>query len=126
MTLTWRELDDAVDAVARGLARRGLVGGQRVAIDLTNAPEFVVSYLATLRAGMVAVPVNPGSTSGEVSRVLADSGARLCFADATTVADRARCASRERGLDRCWSSAATHRCRTARRRTATWPSTARP
>ncbi len=84
-TLTWRELDDAVDAVARGLARRGLVGGQRVAINLTNAPEFVVSYLATLRAGMVAVPVNPGSTSGEVSRMLADSGARLCFADATTV-----------------------------------------
>ena len=99
-TLTWRELDDAVDAVARGLARRGLVGGQRVAINLTNAPEFVVSYLATLRAGMVAVPVNPGSTSGEVSRMLADSGARLCFADAMTVADRARCASRERGPDR--------------------------
>ena len=83
-TLTWRELDEAVDAVARGLARRGVVGGQRVAIDLGNAPEFVVAYLAVLRAGMVAVPLNPTSTSGEVARMLADSGARLCFVDATT------------------------------------------
>jgi long-chain acyl-CoA synthetase len=84
-TLTWRELDDSVDAVARGLARRGVVGGQRVALDLTNSPEFVISYLAVLRAGMVAVPLNPSSTPGEVARMLADSGARLCFADATTV-----------------------------------------
>ncbi len=84
-TLTWRELDDSVDAVARGLARRGVVGGQRVALDLTNSPEFVISYLAVLRAGMVAVPLNPSSTAGEVARMLADSGARLCFADATTV-----------------------------------------
>jgi long-chain acyl-CoA synthetase len=83
-TLTWRELDEAVDAVARGLARRGVVGGQRVAIDVGNAPEFVVAYLAVLRAGMVAVPLNPTSTPGEVARMLVDSGARLCFVDAAT------------------------------------------
>ncbi len=83
---TWRELDDQVSALARGLNRLGLVGGQRVAIDLTNSVAFVAAYLAVLRAGMVAVPLNPSSTPGEVGRMLKDSGSRLCFADSATVA----------------------------------------
>jgi long-chain acyl-CoA synthetase len=86
VTLTWAELDDAVSSLARGLTRRGLVGGQRVALSLTNSAAFVTAYLAVLRAGMVAVPLNVSSTPGEVARMLADSGSRLCFVDAATVA----------------------------------------
>ncbi len=84
--LTWAELDQQVDAVARGLADTGLVAGHRVAFALPNRVELVVTYLATLRAGCVAVPLNPTSAAGEVARMLADSGARLCLADTSTVA----------------------------------------
>jgi long-chain acyl-CoA synthetase len=39
-----------------------------------------------LRAQVVAVPVNPRSTVGELARMIADSGSRLVVADAETVA----------------------------------------
>ncbi|MGK5445725.1 AMP-binding protein [Micromonospora sp. URMC 105] len=88
-TLTWSELDARVTAVARALADAVPVGRDdavpggpagvpaRVAIALPNTPDFVVAYLATLRAGLVAVPVNPGLTARELRHVLADSGATL-------------------------------------------------
>ncbi|MFY9913514.1 MAG: class I adenylate-forming enzyme family protein, partial [Nocardioidaceae bacterium] len=84
-TMTWAALDRHVSALAGGLSRAGLVGGQRVALALGNGCAFVAGYLAALRAGMVAVPLNPTSTADEIARMLADSGARLCFADPTTL-----------------------------------------
>jgi len=90
--ITWRALDSLADSVARGLYAGGLVAGYRVMIAMTNRIEFVAAYLGTLRAGMVAVPVNPRSTTGELVRMLADSGARVVFADETT-ADVVRAAA---------------------------------
>ena len=82
---TWQDLDRQASAIARGLARLGLVGGQRVALDLTNSTAFVATYLGIIRAGMVAVPLTTTSATGEVARMLADSGSRVCFADAATL-----------------------------------------
>ncbi|WP_432476375.1 class I adenylate-forming enzyme family protein [Nocardioides sp. GXQ0305] len=83
--LTWAGLEDEVARLATGLGRVGVVAGQRVLIALGNRPELVTTYLGVLRAQAVAVPVNPASTSGELARMLADSGARLAVADATTL-----------------------------------------
>lgn len=83
---TWAELDAEVDRVAHGLAALGLVAGYRVAIALPNRIEFVAAYLGALRARLVAVPVNPRSTTGETVRMLADSGARVVVADLSTAA----------------------------------------
>jgi long-chain acyl-CoA synthetase len=80
-TLTWAGLDAEVGRVARAFGAHGLVAGHRIALAMENSIEFVVTYLATLRAGMVAVPLNPGSRPGEFARVLDHSGARLCVAD---------------------------------------------
>ena len=82
---SWEELDDAVTGLARGLEDLGLVAGNRVVIATANRPEFVVTYLATLRARLVAVPVNPRSATGELLRMVADCGARLVVADSTTI-----------------------------------------
>ncbi|HET8717935.1 MAG TPA: AMP-binding protein [Nocardioidaceae bacterium] len=81
---TWRQLDDEVGAVAQGFARLGLVAGHRVLICVGNRAEFVTSYLGALRARLVAVPVNPRSATGELVRMVADSGARLVIADSVT------------------------------------------
>ena len=70
---------------AAGLAGQGLVAGNRVAIAIGNRIELVVLHLAALRARLVSVPVNPRSATGELLRMVADSGARLLVADATTV-----------------------------------------
>jgi long-chain acyl-CoA synthetase len=83
--LTWAELDRRVDGLARGLSAQGLVAGNRVALSMVNSISFVEIYLAVLRAGIVAVPIYPQSAPGEIARILADSGSRLCCADTTTI-----------------------------------------
>jgi len=73
---TWAELDAEVDRVAAGLSGLGLQAGDRVGLALGNVREFVSSYFGTLRAGLVAVPVNTAYTHDERSHLLGDSGAR--------------------------------------------------
>ncbi len=85
--LTWAELDDLVSRLAAGLERLGLVAGNRVIIATGNRVEFVAVYFAVLRARLVAVPVNPRSATGELVRMMTDSGARLVVADGGTVDD---------------------------------------
>src|SRR4051812_34596071 len=84
-TVTWAALDDLADRVAHGLSDAGMVAGYRVMIAATNRIEFVATYFGVLRARMVAVPINPRSATGEVVRMLVDSGARMVVADPTTI-----------------------------------------
>ena len=53
-TLTWRQVDRAVDAYAAALARAGLEPGDRVAIAQPTGHGFAVALFAVLRAGGVA------------------------------------------------------------------------
>jgi long-chain acyl-CoA synthetase len=84
-TVTWAALDDLADRVAYGLSSAGMVAGYRVLIAVTNRIEFVATYYGVLRARMVAVPINPRSATGEVVRMLVDSGARMVVSDPTTI-----------------------------------------
>ncbi len=81
--LTWAQVDAQVDTVGAGLQGLGLVPGDRVAIALGNCAEFVTTYFGALRVGLVAVPVNTGSTVPEIAHLLADSGARAVVFDRT-------------------------------------------
>jgi long-chain acyl-CoA synthetase len=83
--LTWSELDAEVSRVADGLSALGLVAGYRLVVAITNRIEFVTAYLGALRAGLVAVPVNPRAATGELVRMIADCGARMVVADRETV-----------------------------------------
>jgi long-chain acyl-CoA synthetase len=83
--VTWSEIDAEVDRVAHGLAELGLVAGYRVLIAVTNRVEFITTYLGVLRARLVAVPVNPRSATGELVRMIADSGARVVVGDPVSV-----------------------------------------
>jgi long-chain acyl-CoA synthetase len=80
-SVTWSELDQRVDDHARGLLDLGLAPGAghpaRIAIALPNTVEFAVIYLATLRAGLIAVPLNPTYTTRELGELLAESGASV-------------------------------------------------
>ena len=82
-TMTWAELDRRIDEVAAGLSVHGLVAGHRVAIVGPNSIEFVIAYFATLRAGYVAVPINPGSTLTELRAMIDDCGARVLLTTTT-------------------------------------------
>ncbi|MEV4538812.1 AMP-binding protein [Asanoa sp. NPDC049518] len=79
-SLSWAELNRRVDAATAALTGLNLETGSRVALALPNSPRYAVTFFAVLRAGLVAVPVNPAYTARELRHVLADSGASLLVA----------------------------------------------
>lgn len=79
LRFTWREFDDAVTRVARGLAGLGLRAQDRVGIWSTSCAEWLLLQYACGRAGFVLVNVNPGYRSHELGFVLRKSGMRAIF-----------------------------------------------
>jgi len=82
--VTWGELDRRVTEATAALAALDLPDSDghpaRVAISMPNTPGFAVTFFSVLRAGLVAVPVNPAFTGRELRHVLADSGAAALVA----------------------------------------------
>ncbi|MHA6761411.1 long-chain-fatty-acid--CoA ligase [Streptacidiphilus sp. PAMC 29251] len=80
-TMTYAQLDESSDRVAAGLLARGLVRGDKVAVQLPNIPEFLQAYFGILKAGLVMVPLNPQLKASEIAHQVTDSQARvaICF-----------------------------------------------
>ncbi|MEO6103080.1 MAG: AMP-binding protein, partial [Pseudoxanthomonas sp.] len=77
-TISFGEVDRLSDDLASYLRNGlGLQAGERVAIMLPNLLQYPVAVLGTLRAGLVAVLVNPLYTARELRHQLADSGAAV-------------------------------------------------
>jgi len=57
-SFSYRALDRAITALAAELAGRGLRRGARVALLGANSAEYLVAYLAIMRAGLVRGAVN--------------------------------------------------------------------
>ncbi|MFO1079523.1 MAG: long-chain-fatty-acid--CoA ligase [Reyranellaceae bacterium] len=73
--LTFGEVDALSAALGAWLQGRGLARGARVAIMMPNVLQYPVAVAAVLRAGLVAVNVNPLYTARELAHQLHDSGA---------------------------------------------------
>jgi len=69
-SVTWAQLDRDASALAAALLERGLRPRQRVVLVLPSSVAFAQAYLGVLRAGGVAVPVNPALTVGELARTI--------------------------------------------------------
>ncbi len=75
--LGYAQVDALADDFARGIRALGINPGDRVAIMLPNCPQFPIAFYGALRAGAVAVPVNPLYRRQDLAGILGDSGARL-------------------------------------------------
>ena len=73
--ISYATLNNLVDRMAWGLSGLGVTRGDRVAIHMQNCPQFVIAYLGVLRAGGVAVAVNPMFKGAELEYELNDAGA---------------------------------------------------
>src|SRR5438874_11457852 len=79
---TWQQMDDLSGCLARGLLGLGLRPGDRVASLMPNCPALIVHYLACLKAGLVATPLNYRYMAPEIDHALAVSKARALLAHA--------------------------------------------
>ena len=70
-------MDELVKKFSSGLLAQGLQRGDRVAIMLPNIPQFLITYLAALRIGAVAVLINPLLSGREAFMQFKDSGAKF-------------------------------------------------
>lgn len=77
----YRALAQRVGRLAASLRTRlKLASGDRIALAMTNVPQYVEVLYATWYAGLVAVPINAKLHPREIVYILENSGARVCFA----------------------------------------------
>lgn len=86
---TWRALDEAAARLASAYRARGLAPGDRIASLMPNRGELIVHYLACMKAGLVAVPLNYRYMAPEIDHALDVSGARMLLAHRERDADLA-------------------------------------
>jgi fatty-acyl-CoA synthase len=67
---TYRDLQGRVDAFAAGLLALGLEPGERIGIWSHNNAEWVVTQLATAKAGLILVNINPAYRLAELEYAL--------------------------------------------------------
>ncbi|MFD3744898.1 AMP-binding protein [Nocardia sp. NPDC058633] len=77
---TYREAAAAIDALATGLAERGIVAGDRVGIWAPNCAEWYLVQYATAATGAILVNINPAYRTSELAYVLGQSGVRTLIA----------------------------------------------
>lgn len=73
---TWSELAREVDALAAGFVALGLEVGDRVGIWSPNCVEWVLTQLATAKAGLMLVTINPAYRTSELEHALNLSACR--------------------------------------------------
>ncbi|MGJ3255178.1 MAG: long-chain fatty acid--CoA ligase [Alcanivorax sp.] len=77
--ITFAELKQQVDALAGYLQSLGVEKGDRVLLFMQNAPQFIISYYAILRANAIVVPVNPMNRAAELEHYLEDTEATVAI-----------------------------------------------
>jgi fatty-acyl-CoA synthase len=89
MSVTWAQLHERIGTVAAALSERGIRAGDRVAIMMTNRPEFLETMFAANALGAIVVPVNFRLAPDEIAYILTDSGASLLVVEEATAAPAA-------------------------------------
>ena len=78
--LTYAGLDRAVGGYAAALVALGAEPGDRILVQAEKSIPGALLYLASLRAGLVYVPLNTAYTAAELAYFIADAEPKLVFA----------------------------------------------
>ena len=79
--VSYAELGERADRVARGLVEAGAARGKPVATLLTNGPAFVETLHAVLRLGAILMPLHDRLPAAELTQLLADREPALIVHD---------------------------------------------
>jgi fatty-acyl-CoA synthase len=80
---TYAELKRRVDALARGLLSLGLEPGDRVGIWSPNNSEWLTTQLATAKAGLILVNINPAYRMAELEYAINKVGCKALISAAS-------------------------------------------
>jgi len=79
--VTYAQFGALVDRIASALLHLGAKTGDRVAAKVGKSVESIALFYATLKVGVIYVPVNPGFTEEETRWIVSDADPLLVIAD---------------------------------------------
>ena len=79
--LTFKELDDAANAVANGLLTLGVRGGDGVALLIRNHRWFLIAFYGAAKAGAKIILLNSEFSGPQIKEVSEREGAKLIIHD---------------------------------------------
>ncbi len=84
LEISYRELGNRIEKIARGLLASGLRAGDRIAILSYNRPEWTISDFAIFSMGGVVVPIYHTLPPNQIAYILKDAGVRAIFVEDQT------------------------------------------
>ncbi len=73
--LNFANVEGLTHRMANAFRNLGLEKGQRIVLRLQNCPEFPITFLAAIKAGLIPIPTSPLLTWKELKFILEDSEA---------------------------------------------------
>jgi amino acid adenylation domain-containing protein len=98
--VSYRELDERANRLARALLAHGVAPGERVGVCLPRSAELIVALLAIGKTGGCYVPLDPEYPAGRIALMAADSAARLIL----TTTDLSARPGSSGSTTLCWES----------------------
>lgn len=80
-TWTYQEFEQRCNAVARALRSQGFARGDRIGLMCANSANALAVMFGAMRAGYVAVPVNPRAGADTLTFMAQDAQMRMVFCD---------------------------------------------
>ncbi|HWH20563.1 MAG TPA: AMP-binding protein [Solirubrobacterales bacterium] len=77
--VTWKELADRSDRMARGLIELGVGAGDKVGALMPNSLDFITAIFAATKLGAVIVPINGRFKERELEYVIAHADIKVLF-----------------------------------------------
>jgi len=79
--MPYQDFLSLVSRLAHVLTEKGLVPGDRVAVQVHKSPQALALYGAAVKAGLVFLPLNTAYTAHEITYFVEDSGAQILICD---------------------------------------------
>ena len=76
---TFSQLREMTENLAVSLHGMGVSRGNKAVLYLPNCPQWVITWLALMRLGAIAIPISPIYTPIDVEYMANDSGAETVF-----------------------------------------------
>jgi amino acid adenylation domain-containing protein len=83
LSLTYKELNEKANQIARHLLSLGVQSGDIVGISLERSADMVVSVLSILKAGCCYLPMDPSFPIDRLSYMFEDSGAKVLISQSS-------------------------------------------